>query len=835
MPNDSQSFAGWLRGKISSVLDNTSSSSALFLWCDPELEWIEILQNVSGDGVFELWADRDEHELLLRDRFYREERRPRVVWIPKGREDITWFKVFELEADAVWEKTILQALREYGVDIPHEQEEDLRSMLGTYAMELLDSPKSAWQELSPGTAKGTLVDDPRMLKVLAGGAGEFPKLKEEELFSIFARRATEDFGLPDPRGLSEEDWRVTATARLLVTDGARCCPEDPPADQKHIIPSGPTRESALKLLDMWKNHIQYLDSFERLALAAEKTLSLDLWARNLNKMPESRSSHAVESTLFNQEADRLEAMGDVQALAEELKDRASDYRYRADGFWGDRAQQPVPWACLSSLADSATAIVDEGRKAASWKTADEATRWYVGTGWQLDHAGEKLYRESAEVPGSLRRVRARLRRAYLRAMDGVGKSFSRLIEQDSEEILSRPTAGERLKDQLSDTKQPTAIFILDAFRLELGNRLAEMLNEGEPIERAQVEPTLAPVPSVTSLGMSFALPLERNDLEINVGEGSDGFEVHADGFDGDLAVAEERRRWLKEEIGVAQCLNISDVIDGDGPKKATRKRNLIAVEGRRMDKEGHKGELQIHGTEGLLERYAGAIRRVREAGYRRVLITTDHGFFHWEPDRDESAEEKPNGEILWGCRRAMVGRDLEHPSAVILPVLSSDLEVAIPRSVNAFKTYGRLGFFHGGATLQEMIIPVVVATWPAKAQKTGVVLKPVGDVTTNSPRVQVQASVTGQTRLIADDKQIARRVHVEASIDETGEVLFQDEKAITVEPGGEPVIVELSLVEEHPTVKYGTDLKFRVRDADTAELLAQENVTLRKDIDDFEF
>ena len=54
----------------------------------------------------------------------------------------------------------------------------------------------------------------------------------------------------------------------------------------------------------------------------------------------------------------------------------------------------------------------------------------------------------------------------------------------------------------------------------------------------------------------------------------------------------------------------------------------------------------------------------------------------------------------------------------------------VPRSVNAFRTYGGLGFFHGGATLQELVIPVVVATWPAKASKVEVVLKPVGHIAT---------------------------------------------------------------------------------------------------------
>ncbi|MBI2481029.1 MAG: hypothetical protein HYV60_21060, partial [Planctomycetia bacterium] len=68
--------------------------------------------------------------------------------------------------------------------------------------------------------KGGLVDDHRLLETLAGEAGEFDRLRADDLFEIFARRATEDFGLPDPSGADEQAWRVATTACLLCTDAA---------------------------------------------------------------------------------------------------------------------------------------------------------------------------------------------------------------------------------------------------------------------------------------------------------------------------------------------------------------------------------------------------------------------------------------------------------------------------------------------------------------------------------------------------------------------------------------------------------------------------------------
>jgi hypothetical protein len=85
----------------------------LLLWCDPDREWLELLCAVAASAGFELWADPDVSELLIRNRFHNTPRAPRVVWLLRGRDEITWFKAFELTVEAVWTKSLLQALREF--------------------------------------------------------------------------------------------------------------------------------------------------------------------------------------------------------------------------------------------------------------------------------------------------------------------------------------------------------------------------------------------------------------------------------------------------------------------------------------------------------------------------------------------------------------------------------------------------------------------------------------------------------------------------------------------------------------------------------------------------
>jgi hypothetical protein len=210
---------------------------------------------------------------------------------------------------------------------------------------------------------------------------------------------------------------------------------------------------------------------------------------------------------------------------------------------------------------------------------------------------------------------------------------------------------------------------------------------------------------------------------------------------------------------------------------------------------------------------------------------TDHGFIHWEPDADE-IENPPSGEILWRSRRAIVGRGLNHPTAVAAPVQGSDLECRVPRSVNAFRTYGGIGFFHGGATLQELVIPVVVFRWPKKAEKVAAVLTPILEIASLKPRVEVRAGTSQTTMFGADAKMTGRQVIVKVVEAGSGRRLFKAQSH-KLEAEGQPVMITLSR-EPNETCARGTRLQVEVRDADNDELLDHCDVELKVDLEEWD-
>lgn len=831
--SSTETLRAWLRNEVASVLRRNVAPPPLMLWCDPEGAWRDLLRAAAEDETFELWGG-GEHELVLRERLLTSPPVPRVVWLPVAGDEIGYLKVFELQAESVWTESLISALARFGVELARDQEAGVKQLLPAYSKECIDQPRSAWRELTPGTAKSMLVDEDQVLLALAKSGVPIAEVLGSERMNVFVRRVTEDFGLPVPAPAKDDDWRVAAVARLLATEAAVRVPAEPPGEGDRIIPAGLSRDRAIKLVERWQKNVDLMGAFEDLVRQADGTTSLVYWARNLTVLAPALASRAAEDALFQKEVDHLAQLEDFDPLARRLKEGEPFYAAHGRGFWGSRAEQKVPWQSLVSMGRAATLLRQQVSVEKEWKTPRDAVAWFTTVGWEIDRQGEVLFRGDAGLPGGLHGVRARLRRAYLRHLDRSNAAFSEMLHHHGVDALGLSFAGEVLV-KARPPKDPMAVLVLDACRYDLGARLAEMLDKGEPARRAEVLAARAPLPSITALGMPFALADEANALSVGITkEAPARWRVTANGGTQDLTAVEPRREWLRRRFKLkpAATTDVKSVLDSapPSPKEGGR---LLFVFGDEFDTQGHEGELKFTGAEDQIERYVRVVRRLRDAGYSTVAVVTDHGFVYWEPEKDE-VDDPPTGEVLWRSRRAVAGRGLKHPTAVAVPVRGSDLECLVPRSVNAFRTYGGIGFFHGGATLQELVIPVVVFGWPKKAEKVAAVLTPLTEISSLKPRVEVKAGGAQQASMFGPDpKMMGRQVVVKVVEPGTGRRLFRSAQSSKVDPEGAPVTLTLER-EGGETCPRGTRLQVEVRDADNDELLDRCEVELKIDLEEWD-
>ena len=478
-------------------------------------------------------------------------------------------------------------------------------------------------------------------------------------------------------------------------------------------------------------------------------------------------------------------------------------------------------------------IRQAGRVQKSWAALEDAVSWYTSKGWKVDHTGERILSEDPGLPDALLAVRAMLRRAYQRTLDATNIKLSELLYQAGSEPNIN-YSGDSISElvESASTRNPVAVLVLDAFRFDLGMRLSGLINNGEPVERSIVDAARSPLPSITPIGMALCLPGLKDEVKIKVSASTKPeFSITVEGFKGNLALASDRRRCLKNHYKLKDTafLTVSEILDASKTDFVNCKERgkLLFIFGSEFDTEGHSGQLQIKGGDFQLDRYHKVIRLLREGGYYTIAVVTDHGFFRWEPVMDE-VEPKPEGEILWDSRRAVIGRNLKSSTSLKFELPGSDLECMVPRSVNAYKTYGKIGFFHGGATLQELIIPVIVARWPQKTQKVKAVIKPIEQITTLAPRIEIEP---GQSGLFdaTDRKLTGRRVIVKVVQPGSGRLIFISEESVAIEPGGDRQAFPLVFKNK---AEFGEKLEICLLDDDDEEILETRPVVFRVEADE---
>ena len=110
------------------------------------------------------------------------------------------------------------------------------------------------------------------------------------------------------------------------------------------------------------------------------------------------------------------------------------------------------------------------------------------------------------------------------------------------------------------------------------------------------------------------------------------------------------------------------------------------------------------------------IKKLTAANANNLLVTADHGFIYQHRVLDESdfCASEPEGEkVIYRDRRFIIGKKLVEKPGLRKFVaselgLQGDLDVQIPKSIIRLRLKGSGSrFVHGGASLQEVVVPVI--------------------------------------------------------------------------------------------------------------------------------
>ena len=269
-------------------------------------------------------------------------------------------------------------------------------------------------------------------------------------------------------------------------------------------------------------------------------------------------------------------------------------------------------------------------------------------------------------------------------------------------------------EKIKPIQKKVAVIVSDALRYEIAQELIGELAKSRHI--ASLKPALAMLPTETKYCKPALLP--HHELKL-----------YGQGDEQDMAVdnrilsdTTKRCEHLQKYRDGAICVNFETVAEYNQDKnREIFKHSLVYIFHDVIDKNGHNGTSKeiVTNCRNAINELATMIPKIH-ASYNvtEVYVTSDHGFLFNDIQFAEKDKHKINEECLErSTRYYLTNSEKEDPGVIkfrldtVSGMLNaSNVMVAVPQGTNRFAApSGGYMFTHGGAALQEIIIPVIVS------------------------------------------------------------------------------------------------------------------------------
>jgi len=423
----------------------------------------------------------------------------------------------------------------------------------------------------------------------------------------------------------------------------------------------------------------------------------------------------VAADLF-EEVDQKIISDLARAVAEQTvtpREVAEVVRARQSSVWIDGYRQLyMAVASASELLGELTSLN------LAMQSFDDGLERYRREWFRID----QLYRQfvfaarTAEYPKPLEALREQVEKRYTnKYLYELGNAWQQQVDQvkvwRSTALRSQTAFYARYVEPLvRDGDKKAVVIISDALRYEVADELGARIRQ-EDKYGATLDAVLGVLPSYTQLGMAALLP--HSILK----HSADAKTVLADHQPTTNTAL--RCKLLERVGGTAIQAEDFKALNADERRELYKANRILYLYHNRIDATGDKPgtERQVfEAAEETLRDLVDLVKKLTSANATNIFITADHGFlFQDEALADQFfLSTQPQGDdIKLVNRRFVLGKGLKTDNAFITFEaaqlgLDSDLEVQIPKSIHRLRLAGGGSrFVHGGATLQEVVVPVL--------------------------------------------------------------------------------------------------------------------------------
>ena len=552
--------------------------------------------------------------------------------------------------------------------------------------------------------------------------GRRSEAAQRSLLPEIAQLSAKALGLP-LKDQVDADAMARELARLLLVAELRSDLEgDSPKEFSQIrMPTSAEQLERIRVICA-RLRREHADAYEVMADEVERDLGLASAAIEAEKLGHIDTFRFEERRLL-EACDRLLSEGDAARALDIVEGRARSFWTSVSAF----PDRHAAWKACEALAHLALAL-DDAVKALESPPADTegwVQAYSAPDGW---HRLDQLFRKSRyrlsriQDASVLDRAETRVFERYDSVLEQMAAGFVAALHAGEWQIKSVLVQPEIYAKRVATSREPTAYFLVDAMRFEMGADLAGLL-EAVGATGARIEPAIAAAPTITDVGMAALLPGAERSFSIA---------PSAKGVTGviggrALVGVKQRMDHAKGEVPGLVEMSMDDLLHEltrEKLEKMVRGAPIVIVRSVEIDGAGESlptGIAQtVMGT--VLEDIRKAALRLADAGIRRFVITADHGHLFGQRRGDDMKIAPPEGgQTIDLHRRCWVGRGGSTPTACVRIAAKNlgyvaDLDLVTPRGVGVFKAGGDLAFHHGGLSLQELVIPVVSFELKGKAR-----------------------------------------------------------------------------------------------------------------------
>lgn len=720
-----------LVNEIKRIVDNSLNDKPIIVWYDEGGTLSEIIDQTVPEGVN--FIRYNGSYLAIRQKVEKNDYHLKQKWfiyIGRKRKEESWLRDYELFGKCI-ENNLERLLAErFGLKSTSETKnllagdkgrllaENWNSLIGTNKKDI--TTEQIKKGLLTVTFKLTPEFDMKraILDYLTLHDRLVNKLSSLGLHSLFNEKIKEYLGIICLKN-DVVDPETLASA-ILLSEFVESSKGESESEFSSIIPPKDKRSYAVNLINEWISNTGLIDGFFEWSEKISDKYNIKNKLHNLQNFINVVSFKVIDEVLLEELIIRIEASSFENILESALKISKT----RRKLIWSTKGH--IDYWDKIYLASKLFKLIQTNLKSFDEILSfDEFIKKYTDKDgwWKIDDAYLEMAACSENTRSEIKKhINEPTSKKYGDWLNTFSIKFSESVSQlDKWESFVAYSQRDFWNENVTFDDDIVAVIYIDALRYDLAKKLYSNLEKRK--FKVSMKTMLSSLPSITEVGMAALLP-KNNGLSIEVANGKLKTLIH----DSPVYVKSLRKDWINKTLDDVVFIDLNEINQStkeDLQNKIQNSRRIIIMD-QEIDKLGtFISEITVTFFELLVDKIASAVENLHNAGIKKVIIGTDHGFLLLP--KEIVIENIPvpeiNNETFKG-RRFLIGHPPINDKFISFDFgslgYSSQGVAEFPRGIYAISKRGTAGIIHGGISLQENCIASIESTKEVKSEKIGI-------------------------------------------------------------------------------------------------------------------